>query len=197
MASTHPIKISGRWREGFALDYHILSSTYLGDDEYGHPMFDTKRTELGALLYRLKYRSDGSVIDELANTAAQFVSSWNPGAGLIIPVPPSKSYRPEQPVILLAEALGKHLSVPVALNCVIRVKNLPELKNVYDYPTRLRLLQGAHSVKQGTVEGKKILLFDDVYRSGATLNAVTEALYEEGRAAEVYALTLTLTQSKP
>ncbi len=79
MATIHPIKVSGRWREGFALDHHIVSSTYLGDDDYGHPMFDTKRTELGELLYRLKYTSDASVVDELANTAGQFVNSWNPG----------------------------------------------------------------------------------------------------------------------
>ena len=50
------MRIPGRWREGYVLDYHTLDSTYLGDDEYGHPMFDTKRSDVGELLYRLNER---------------------------------------------------------------------------------------------------------------------------------------------
>jgi len=94
MASIRPIRIPGRWREGFVLDYHTVSSIYLGNDEYGHPIFETTRTELGELLYRLKYRSDTSVLDELVDTIAGFVDSWKPGVTLIIPVPPSRTGRP-------------------------------------------------------------------------------------------------------
>ena len=46
------------------------------------------------------------------------------------------------------------------------------------------------------VEGRKVLLFDDLFRSGATMNAITSALYDQGQAREVYALTLTRTRSK-
>ena len=97
------MRLPGRWREGFALDYHTVSSTYLGDDEYGHPMFDTKRSDLGELLYRLKYRSDASVLDEIVQVAARFYRSWNPGATLIVPVAPSRSSRPQQPVSMIAD----------------------------------------------------------------------------------------------
>ena len=45
------MKIPGRWRDGFVLEYHTTGSVYVGDDEYGHPIFDTQRTELGELLY--------------------------------------------------------------------------------------------------------------------------------------------------
>jgi hypothetical protein len=48
-----PRRINGAWREGFALDLHTLSSEYVGDDEFGHPRFDTIRTEIGELLYQL------------------------------------------------------------------------------------------------------------------------------------------------
>ena len=61
-------------------------------------MFDTTRSDLGELLYRLKYRSDVSVLDEIVQVAARFYRSWNPGATVIVPVPPSRSSRPQQPV---------------------------------------------------------------------------------------------------
>ena len=29
----HPQRLPGRWRDGYALDVHTVSSTYLGDDQ--------------------------------------------------------------------------------------------------------------------------------------------------------------------
>jgi predicted amidophosphoribosyltransferase len=190
------MKIPGRWREGFVLDYHTVGSTYVGDDEYGHPIFDTKRTEVGELIYRLKYRSDTSVVDELVRITAEFVASWNPGADIIIPVPASRSDRPQQPVLVLAEGLSMRLGIPVKNDCVTRVKDLPELKNVYDYDARLHLLAEAYAVEASVIAKKKVLLFDDLYRSGATMNAITAALYDQGQAADVFALAITRTRSK-
>ncbi len=195
MVNTRPMQIPGRWRAGYVLDYHTLSSTYLGDDEYGHPKFDTKRSEVGELLYRLKYRSDKSVLNELVEVAEGFVREWNPGVTILVPVPPSR-VRAEQPVRLIAERLGALIGISVDLNGVTRVKEIPELKNVYAYDERLRLLNGAHKVEASVVNGQKILLFDDLYRSGATMNAITAALYDEGTAAEVHALALTRTRSR-
>lgn len=62
MINISPIKLPGNWFEGFALDLHTISSEFLGYDEYGHEVFDTKRSEMGELLYRLKYGSDKSVL---------------------------------------------------------------------------------------------------------------------------------------
>lgn len=194
MVNIRPMQIPGRWRAGYVLDYHTLSSTYLGDNEYGHPMFDTKRSEVGELLYRLKYCSDKSALNELVEVAARFVGEWNPGVTILVPVPPSR-VRDEQPVHLIAERLGASIGISVELNGVTRVKEIPELKNIYAYDERLRLLDGAHKIEASVVKGQKILLFDDLYRSGATMNAITAALYDEGAVAEVYALALTRTRS--
>lgn len=196
MPNIHPMRIPGRWREGFVLDYHTLQSTYIGDDEYGHPKFDTKRSEVGELLYLLKYRSDSSVLSELVRTAAEFLRTWKPGVSLIIPVPPSRSGRPHQPVYLLAEALSKKLDIPVRADAVLKTKEVPELKNVYGYDERLRFLDGAHMVEPSVVSGQRVLLFDDLYRSGATMNAITALLYDQAHAAEVFAFAVTRTRSK-
>jgi competence protein ComFC len=196
MVTIDPLRIPGRWREGFALDRHTIGSTYLGDDEFGHPMFDTQRTELGELLYRLKYRSDAVVIDEIVCAAANFVTSWNPGIDMIVPVPPSRSQRSKQPVWILAESLSKQLDIPVIRAAVAKIKEVPELKNVYDYDQRFVILQGIYTIKTDIVKGQRVLLFDDLYRSGATMNTITAALYDEGFAGEVFALAITRTRSK-
>ena len=52
MAKVNRQKIEGKWRAGIALDLHTVSSTYLGVDEAGHDRFETKRSEMGDLLYR-------------------------------------------------------------------------------------------------------------------------------------------------
>ncbi|MBW1776098.1 MAG: hypothetical protein JRJ54_00640 [Deltaproteobacteria bacterium] len=135
MVNIRPMQIPGRWRAGYVLDYHTLSSTYLGDDEYGHAMFDTKRSEVGELLYRLKYRSDKSALNELVEAAAIFVREWNPGVTILVPVPPSR-LRDDQPVYLIAKRLGASIGIPVDLNGLTRVKETPELKNAGQRDTR-------------------------------------------------------------
>jgi len=55
-------------------------------------------------------------------------------------------------------------------------------------------LTGVHEVNRAKSQGRRILLFDDVYEDGATLESVTEALYDQGGAAEVFALTITRTR---
>lgn len=75
MAAINPQKIVGKWHAGVALDFHTLSSIPNGQDDYGHPKFETLRPELGQLLYRLKYHNDRSAAPEIILTAATFIKS--------------------------------------------------------------------------------------------------------------------------
>ena len=194
MINVHPMAIQGKWKEGYVLDYHIVSSTLHHYDEYGEPVFDTVRTELGEMVFRLKYRSDTTVVDVLAATIATFVhDEWKLVVDLIVPIPPSRDRR-IQPVLIVAVALSKRLGVRCDSRCVKRTKDIPELKNVYDFSERQRLLQGVHSIRQSSTVGKRVLVFDDLFRSGATMNAVTDVLVHQGGAAEVYALAITRTR---
>jgi predicted amidophosphoribosyltransferase len=195
MVQIQPVRIPGRWRDGRALDVHTVSSTYIGEDEFGHPQFDTRRSEMGELLYQLKYRADRVVISEVADAAAAFVRDWWPEAELLVPVPPSRE-RPVQPVLVVGAEVARRLGIEFCPGCVRRTRDVPQLKDVFDYDERWRLLDGLHEVEKPKVEGRKVLLFDDLYRSGATMNAITSALYDHGQALEVYGLTLTRTRSK-
>src|ERR1700681_218824 len=75
--------------------------------------------------------------------------------------------RPWQPVTVLAEAISKRTGI-VLVDCVTRTRDAPQLKNVFDLDQRLKLLDGLHAVDKTATQGKGVLLFDDLYRSGAT-----------------------------
>ena len=192
-------KISGNWRDGFALDLHTTSSEFMGYDEFGHSVFDTKRSEIGELLYRLKFKADKSVLDEILETVINFLNNtWKISNTLdgVIPVPPSNVAREFQPVMEIAEKIGNNLGIPVYKDLLVKTKGTPELKNVYDYQRRLDILQDAFTIKASLIKGKNILLFDDLYRSGATINAVSDILYKKGMVNSVNVLTLTRTRRK-
>jgi predicted amidophosphoribosyltransferase len=195
MIEINPKTITGNWTKGFTLDFHTISSEYIGDDEFGHPQFDTERSDMGELLYRLKYKSDNSVLKAIVNTACSFIKSQDFPVGFIVPVPPSRMVRHNQPVLAVANGISENLRIPVCSDCVVKVKATPELKNVYDFNERLNILKDAYAVSESDLAGRKVLLIDDLYRSGATLNAITKALYEKGNVKEIYAVTLTKTRS--
>ena len=149
MVQFSQVKILGRWNEGFALDYHSSSSTFVGDDEFGHPRFETVRTPMGDLLYRLKNRGDLAVVGELAETAASFVRNWNPGVSIIIPVPPSPAQRLHQPVALIGSKLAELLGLEWDDQVIVKTKETPQLKNVFDLDKRNEMLKVSKLWKLG------------------------------------------------
>ena len=72
-----------------------------------------------------------------------------------------------------------------------------ELKNVEDIDERKRLLSESLEISETyDIKGKNILVIDDLYRSGATLTAATQLLYENGNVKGVFVLAMTKTRSK-
>ncbi|NCO83255.1 MAG: hypothetical protein COZ31_05635 [Nitrospirae bacterium CG_4_10_14_3_um_filter_44_29] len=198
MVSIHPINLSGNWTKGYALDIHTIDSTFIGYNEYGHEVFDTRRSEIGELLYRLKFKSDKTALGEIIDTVANFLeNSWKivDAIAAIIPVPPSKN-RAFQPVLEITKSLSSRLKIPFHDDLLVKTKETPELKDVYEYKKRMELLKNAFDIGSNVLNGKSILLLDDLYRSGATLNAITEILYNQGGVHNVYVLALTRTRSK-
>lgn len=118
MGKINPIKIYGEWKEGYAMDLHTISSEYLGENEYGHPVFATKRSDIGELLYKLKYKSNQAVINDIINMIGPFMKEWNSISLFdgIISIPPSNKQRIVQPVFAIAQALAKELGIWVDNN---------------------------------------------------------------------------------
>lgn len=187
------ISLEGNWRVGKAYDLHTVSSTYLGVDEYGHDQFENTRSEMGQLVYQLKYRNDKAAVSKIVDLLDQIggIEKFD----CIVPIPPTNKNRPYQPVELIAEELGKKRGVTIYQNLLLNEGN-EELKGVTDPVARDEMLKSALKLS-GDIDlaGKKILLIDDLYRSGSTLRVATDLLYREGKAEAVCVLTMTKTRS--
>jgi len=72
----NPIKLDGIWTEGYALDKHTISSEFLGTDEYGHNQFNTIRSDIGQLLYELKYKANIEKVVEIISLIKPFLLKW-------------------------------------------------------------------------------------------------------------------------
>ena len=189
------IEIIGNWAKGYALDLHTTGSEYLGDNQYGNPIFNTKRSEVGQLLYDLKYRGDKRAIPKIINIVKECITGIN-NFDYIISIPPSKTDRPFQPVKLICMELASEYNIPFLHDAVIKSKNTEELKNITDIDRRKEILKDALSFNTDyDLKGKNVLVIDDLYRSGSTLTAVTDLLYKKGNVSCVCAVVLTKTRS--
>ena len=86
--------------------------------------------------------------------------------------------------------------VQVLSNAVQKTKDTPELKNVSTPQEKYDILKGVFKVVEPSIKDKTVLLLDDLYRSGATLRAITDVLYKQGGAGKVKVLALTITKRR-
>ena len=194
----NPKEINGNWDAGWVLDVHTLSSVPLPDGE-----FRTERSQLGELLYQVKYRHDRTKIPAIAEIVSEFVKGQiavdehrdHPFPEAIIPIPPS-TFRDFQPVIAIAAKIGEMLDLPAALNYLIKVKRTPPLKSLAHNESRQEQLKGAFDLQSHNGNFRYVLLFDDIYRSGETLTEATHLLRNKGGVSHVHVLTLTQTRTK-
>jgi len=186
-------KLEGNWKNGIAYDLHTLSSIYLGQDEFGRDRYDTTRSEMGELVYQLKYKHNESVVEKIVDLLLN-INGFDK-INCIVAVPPSNLQRTHQPVFLIATALAAKLNISVYLDCLIKNSN-QELKNVTDPIQRYNLLKQSIQIhKKYNLSNQNILLIDDLYRSGSTLHVVTELLYNTYNINNIYVLTMTKTRS--
>jgi ComF family protein len=111
---------------------------------------------------------------------------------VIIPVPlhPERLREREfNQSLLLADRIGRHLNIPVSCTALIRIAPAPP-QTTLSRKERLHNLREAFSVpRPESLTGKRILLIDDVFTTGTTVQVCATTLRKAG-AGHVFVLTL-------
>ncbi len=184
-------EISGNWDIGYALDKHTVSSIFIGYDEYNHALFNTTRTELGEALYRLKYRFDRNQINPLAQQIVSFVANYFKNASFIVPMPPSKS-RSFQPVFEIAKQVSVLMNIPYIDTMLVKSVSSTQIKNIALKADRVKALCSIFKLNDQLAEGKyDVLIIDDLYDTGSSLEAATATLRKCIKINKVFVITIT------
>ena len=155
---------------------------------------DYKNPVVQELIKKFKY----NYIKELAQPLSQLLIKcrilYFPHNTLVIPIPLYKTRertRGFNQAELLAKEIAKHFNLPLETNILKRTfPTIPQV-DVKDHEKRKANIKGVFALnpEPNVVQGKTILLIDDVATTGATLSEAGKILKKSG-ANEVWALVV-------
>jgi hypothetical protein len=180
LSRSHPRPLSGPWQEGWALGFN---SSFTGAD--------WQRSPVGDLTHRLKYEADATAVQPLVEQALALCHEHPALAAVdvLVPVPPTTT-RPLDPVNAFSEGLAAALGKPL-LSALRKTRQTRPQKEMSTLVQKRNNVAGAFAVAD-SIRGKSLLVVDDLFDSGATLQEVTRVLRRAG-AASVCVLALTRT----
>ena len=134
-------------------------------------------------IWRLKYNDEPELADVFGVEMAKLVQQFALNPSLIVPVPARKKKiraRGYSAQALLAERIGKELNIPVSNEVLEKIMDTQDQHHLSERERKVNLL-GAFEVRDfRTVRGKRILLVDDVFTTGATVDECAKMLLAAG-----------------
>ena len=130
---------------------------------------------------------------ELYRVYGESIEEW--GIDLIVPVPlhwRRRRKRGYNQAEIVARYLGELTGIPVDTRLVIR-KKYTEPQKTLNNKERVKNLKHVFDVRKMTVRAKNILLIDDIYTTGSTIDAISKVLLEKGHN-KVWFLTISIGQ---
>lgn len=109
----------------------------------------------------------------------------------IVPVPLSKQRLRERGYnqsTLIAKDFSDYFNIPLNCNALIKTRHTKQ-QSLVPHNLRQKNVAGAYRADKNIVSGKRILLFDDIFTTGSTVEACAKALIEAG-ALNVSVITL-------
>lgn len=162
----------------YCRDCRVLSHSY----DKGYTVFDYK--SIRRTIYRFKYRGRQEYADflgqETARKLKRELKALSPDALIPIPLHPAKEKtRGYNQAVLLAQALGRETGIPVLPDFLIRVKNTVPQKEL-SLRDRQNNLKKAFNIAQNDVKLSTIVIIDDIYTTGATVDAAALVCRQHG-----------------
>ncbi len=184
-------QINGNWDLGYSLDKHVLSSVYIGHNQWGHPEFDSTRSEAGEALFKLKFRSEYNQIPIIGSQMYESLSGYFSSACLVVPMPPSIA-RYRQPVVEIARELANNMGIPCYEELLVKTSDTPQMKDIESSEEKVETLVDAFSVNDQLGEGLyDVLVVDDLFDTGSSLEAATTVLRGYSKIRNIFVAVVT------
>lgn len=149
--------------------------------------------EMKLCMYRFKYSNKREYGDFFAKEAVKRHGAWmkHMGIEVIVPIPMyvwKKRKRGYNQAEVFAKRLSAESGVPLESKMVCRIRDTVPQKELNDVQ-RKNNLKNAFKINRNIVKYRKILLVDDIYTTGSTMDAVAELLRQAG-VKEVYCICI-------
>lgn len=147
------------------------------------------RRSIAAFKYGGRREYAAFYAEEILRRCAGTMRFWKGEALVPIPLHPSRRRtRGFNQAELLAKELSRRTGIPADTKLLSRVKKTHAQKELNDQE-RLANLKHAFSVRKGNIPYKNIILVDDIYTTGSTIDEAARVLLENG-AQTVYFLCI-------
>ncbi len=135
-------------------------------------------------MYRFKYGGKPEYARYFAMQANKYYGKWiqQEKIDLIIPVPmyrKKEKMRGYNQAATFAKALSKETGIPYSKKMVKRTKNTEPQKLLNDVE-RKNNLKNAFKVEENIVKYRQILIVDDIYTTGSTIDAIASEIKKTG-----------------
>ncbi len=190
-----PIKNENEYQKALDFKKKYLNTVFLRDNLdlsialSEHYIDSETRTKIGELEYLAKYKFDKDALDNLVNIVKEFISTtpFYSETTVICSIPPSINGNSNLPTKISTE-VSKLMGLEYIGNSIRWGKNKSQLKEL-SFDEKWAELEKADILVNVDVKGKNIILVDDLYQSGTTLQYVAMKLKESG-AKKIYGLCI-------
>ncbi len=189
-------QIDGNWELGFAMDKHMLWARPNGVNQWGYTNWEKERTPVGEAVYQLKYQEDWTQVQPLAACLHEHAFRLFENIGFIVPMPASNR-RDRQPVTEIANAFAALVNRPCFDNLLLKAPGGVSLKDLDTKEEKVAAIGNSFSVNPMiTNEGRwNVLVIDDLFHTGASMEAACNALRGYNKVGNVYVAALTWRRS--
>lgn len=135
------------------------------------------------LIYRFKYSNHTYLSRTMGAMMANKLKAEGIKTDLIIPIPLYKNKEKERGFnqsVLLSKYISEKINIPVNTNNLIRVKNTKVMHSLSKKERVQNVKDAFKVVDKWVIKNKSILLVDDIFTTGATVNISSKLLIEAG-----------------
>lgn len=154
---------------------------------------EKKRTKIGKLIYHFKYKKNKKAGEILVELSSQFIRENYSDFEFIVPVPPAAESQHYFSYRFFSRNLAARLQKPLENKLIHRIRFVPEQKMFRKLKDKRENVKDSFKlVASDQVKNKTVLLIDDIYDSGATVNEISHLL-KSALAQKVFVFTIAKT----